>query len=296
MNVGQQLKYEQITKGHLMRSLYVTNQYVKTISVTYAFVFAFCLLYLSGCGPSLSSAEQIKRFERAGPISLEVTTDVTGKAKTRLGPYRIVPGDLLELQLPAIVRVISADVTDLVQAELDINRSKPYSCRVNEAGNITLPIVGEMHVAGKTVAEVEAAIVDAYYPKYVVNVPMVVCEVAKYKHENERVFTVLGLVKKPDTYPYPPDVQYNLTEALGFAGGLNLVADPRHVTIYRQDANGRIISATFPVGEKANADAYNIIVKPGDVICVDHTLRTRTNEFFAGLFHIGIGAEARVYR
>ena len=267
-----------------------------TIVVAYTFVFVSCLLYLAGCGPSLSSAEKIREFEKAGPVLLEVTTDATGKAETRLGPYRIVPGDLLELQIPAIVRVISSDVTNLVQDELDINRSKPYSCRVNDAGNITLPIVGEMPVAGKTVAEVEVAIVEVYYPKYVMNVPMVVCEVAKYKHENERVFTVLGLVKKPDTYPYPPDVQYNLTEALGFAGGLNLVADPRHVTIYRQDANGEIISATFPVGEKANADAYDIIIKPGDVICVDHTFRTRTNEFIAGLFHIGVGAEARVYR
>jgi len=279
-----------------MRSLYGAGQCRKIFKVAYALLFVFCLLYLTGCGPSLSSAEQIREFEKAGPVSLEVTTDDTGKAETRLGPYRIVPGDLLELQIPAIVRVISSDVTDLVQNELDINRSKPYSCRVNDAGNITLPIVGEMPVAGKTVAEVEAAIVEAYYPQYVVNVPMVVCEVSKYKNENERVFTVLGLVKKPDTYPYPPDVQYNLTEALGFAGGLNLVADPRNVTIYRQDANGEIISATFPVGEKANANAYDIIIKPGDVVCVDHTLRTRTNEFFAGLFHIGVGAEARMYR
>jgi len=279
-----------------MRSLYGAGQCRKIVKVAYALLFVFCLLYLTGCGPSLSSAEQIREFEKAGPVSLEVTTDDTGKAETRLGPYRIVPGDLLELQIPAIVRVISSDVTDLVQNELDINRSKPYSCRVNDAGNITLPIVGEMPVAGKTVAEVEAAIVEAYYPQYVVNVPMVVCEVSKYKNENERVFTVLGLVKKPDTYPYPPDVQYNLTEALGFAGGLNLVADPRNVTIYRQDANGEIISATFPVGEKANANAYDIIIKPGDVVCVDHTLRTRTNEFFAGLFHIGVGAEARMYR
>ena len=279
-----------------MRRLFRNIRWKKSIMFAYTFVFVFCLLYLAGCGPSLSSLEQIREFERAGPVSLEVTTDATGKAESRLGPYRIVPGDLLELQLPAIVRVISSDVTDLVQAELDINRSKPYSCRVNDAGDIILPIVGEMPVAGKTVAEVEAAIVEAYYPRYVVSVPMVVCEVSKYKNENERVFTVLGLVQKPDTYPYPPDVQYNLTEALGFAGGLNMLADPRHVTIYRQEDNGEIISATFPIGEKANADAYDIIIKPGDVVCVDHTLRTRTNEFFAGLFHIGVGAEARVYR
>jgi len=161
-----------------------------------------------------------------------------------------------------------------------------------------MSVVGPLVFLRKTGkgAEIESMIVDAYYPKYVVNVPMVVCEVAKYNRENERVFTVMGLVNRPDTYPYPPDVQYNLTEALGFAGGLNMVADPRHVTIYRQNANGEIVSATFGVGPKSRADAYDVMIKPGDVICVDHTLRTRTNEFLAGLFHVGVGAEARVYR
>lgn len=259
------------------------------------FLLLFSLSYLTGCGPALSSAKQIRQFEKAGPITSEVVINASGEPETRLGPYRIVPGDLLDLQIPAIVRVISSDVSGLVQAELDKNL-RPYSCRVSDAGNITLPIVGEMPVAGKTDAEIEAMIVDAYYPNYVVNVPMVVCEVAKYKHENERLFTIMGLVKRPDTYPYPPDVQYNLTEALGFAGGLNMVADPHYVKIYRQDADGEIVSATFGVGAKSRADAYDVMIKPGDVICVDHTLRTRTNEFFAGLFHVGVGAEARVYR
>jgi len=268
----------------------------KSVIFAYTFVSAFCLLYLVGCGPTLSSAEHIRNFEKAGPITPEVVINAEGFPETRIGPYKVAPGDLLELQIPPIVRIISSDVSGLVQADLDISRSRPYSCRVSDAGNISLPIVGQMPVVGKTLAEIESMIVDAYYPKYVVNVPMVVCDVSKYNRENERVFTVMGLVNRPDTYPYPPDVQYNLTEALGFAGGLNMVADPRHVTIYRQDANGEIVSAIFGVGAKSRADAYDVMIKPGDVICVDHTLRTRTNEFLAGLFHIGVGAEARVYR
>ena len=279
-----------------MRRLPRSAQCRKIIIFAYTFVFVFCLLYLAGCGPSLSSAKQIRAFEKAGPITPEVAIDASGEPETLTGPYKVAPGDLLELQIPPIVRIISSDVSGLVQADLDINRSRPYSCRVSDAGNITLPMVGEMSVAGKTLAEIESMIVDAYYPKYVVNIPMVVCEVAKYQRENERVFTVMGLVNRPDTYPYPPDVHYNLTEALGFAGGLNMVADPRFVKIYRQNANGEIVSATFGVGDKSRADAYDVVIKPGDVICVDHTLRTRTNQFLAGLFHIGVGAEARVYR
>jgi len=283
-----------------MRSLYRVGQCGKITIVAYVLVFVCYLLYLTGCGPSLSSAEQIREFEQAGPITSEAAIfdflflDGSTKPETRIGPYQVVPGDLLSLQIPAIVRVISSDVSSLIQSDLNTNR--PYSCRVDDAGNVTLPIVGQMPVAGKTVAEIEASIVDAYYPKYVVNVPMVVCEVAKYKHENERIFTIMGLVNRPDTFPYPPDVQYNLTEALGFAGGLNMIADPRYVKIYRQNANGEIVSATLRVGPKSHADAYDVVIKPGDVICVDHTLRTQTNQFIAGLFHIGVGAQVGVYR
>ncbi len=279
-----------------MRRFHRASQCRKITIFGYTFVIVFYLLYLAGCGPALSSAEQIRQFEKAGPITSEVVINASGEPETRIGPYQVVPGDLLDLQIPAIVRVISSDVSDLVQADLDVQHSRPYSCRVSDTGNIALPIVGEMPVAGKTTAEIESMIVDAYYPKYVVNVPMVVCEVAKYKRESERFFTIMGLVIRPDTYPYPPDVHYNLTEALGFAGGINMVADPHHVKIYRQDPNGEIASATFGIGTKSRADAYDVMIKPGDVICVDHTLRTRTNEFFGGLFHIGVGAEARVYR
>src|SRR4030042_227174 len=96
-----------------------------------------------------------------------------------------------------------------------------------------------------TLSEIETLVIDAYYPKYVVNQPMIVCEVSKYQRENERVFTVLGLVNKPNAFPYPPDVQYNLMEALAFAGGFNMAADPRYASVYRLKQDGTIASAIF---------------------------------------------------
>lgn len=268
----------------------------RIIIFAHTFVSVLCLLYLAGCGPALSSPEQIRQFEKAGPITSEVLIEGEGYPEARIGPYRVVCGDLLELQIPAIVRVVSSDVSGLLEADLNTNLSRPYSCRVNDDGNISLPIVGEIPVAGKTVSQIESSIVQAYYPKYVVNVPMVVCQVAKYQRENERVFTVMGLVNRPNTFPYPPDVVYNLTEALAFAGGLDMVAEPRYVKLYRQSASGEIVSAVIGVDSKSITSAYNVSIKPGDVICVDQTLRTRTNQFLAGLFHVGVGAEARVYR
>jgi polysaccharide export outer membrane protein len=162
---------------------------------------------------------------------------------------------------------------------------------VSDAGTITLPIVGKISVAGKTLTEVESLVVDAYYPKYVVYLPGVVCKVAE--HRNERVFAVLGLVNKPNAFPYPANVQYTLMDTLAMAGGVDLVADPHYVTVHRQEENGEVVSATFGIDSKSLAEASNVVIKPGDVVFVDITPRTRTNVWLSQMLRLSFGAYVR---
>ncbi len=248
-------------------------------------ILAFCLLCIAGCGPSLSTPEQVKKFEKAGLFKSESIDSATVGGK-QIGPYRVVSGDILEFQVPAVLRVISSDLPEWLRPVPGRKSFEPYLARVSNAGSITLPIVGKLTVAGLTPAEIESSVVSAFYPKYVVNRPMVLCQVSKYQRETQRVFTVLGLVGKPNAFPYPPDVQYNLMEVLAFAGGLDMVADPRYVRIYRQDYSGEIVTATFGIDSKSLANAYSVIIKPGDVIYVDHTLVTRTNKFLSDVFSL----------
>ena len=255
-------------------------------------VAVWWLLFLAGCGGPLSGPDEVAGFAKAGPTRSEADfQDATG-IKSRVGPYRVMSGDILEFQMPAVLRVISSDLPDWLKPVIGHSYYEPYLVRVTPDGTITLPIVGQIPAGGRTLAEIEALAIDAYYPKYVVNRPMVVCEVKKYQSENERVFAVLGLVNKSGVFPYPPDLQYNLMEALAFAEGLDMVADPRYVKIYRQDSNGEVVAATFGVDKKSLADAYGVVVKPGDLIYVDHTLRTRINRFMADVFHVTFGVGA----
>ena len=263
------------------------------IVFSYIFFFALCLI-LAGCGPRISSADQKKEFEDAMPIVADLDDIGVEVASDDIGPYRVICGDILKFQMPVILRVISSDLSEwLKPRSVGEGGVEPYMARVDSEGKITLPIIGRMFVAGETLADIESAVIAAYYPKYVVNPPMVVCEVEQYRRENERVFTVMGLVNNPNAFPYPPDVQYNLMEALAFAGGLDMVADPKYVKIFRQGADGEIVSAVFGVGSKQMADAYSTAIKPGDVVYVDHTLITRTNQFLSNVFRIGVGADVR---
>ena len=198
------------------------------------------LLFLVGCGARLSSPEQVTKFKKAGPI--QAVIDFDQLAKGRPGPYRVIPGDILEFQMHVDLRIVSAELADWLRPTYGHKEIEPYLVRVSDAGTITLPIIGEIQVAGKTLAEIEQAVKNAYYPKYVVNPPMLVCQVKEYQAEHERVFTVMGLVNKPDAYAYPPDVQYNLMEALAFAGGLDMVAvcSQYGICIYAQKTHIRV--------------------------------------------------------
>jgi len=257
------------------------------------FIGLLSFLCLYGCSPKLSTPEQLERFSSAGPIA--TGQEVIGLGGVHhIGPYRVVPGDILEFQMPAVLRVISAEFSEWLKPVYGRRDYEPYLARISDNGTITLPIVGQLSVNNMTLSEIEALVIDAYYPKYVVHRPMVVCEVMKYQRESERVFTVMGLVRSPNAFPYPPDVQYNLMESLAYAGGLDMVADPRYVKVYRQDSDGEIVSATFSIDSKAFRDAYAVAIKPGDVVYVDHTLRTRVNQFIADVFNFRVGYYADV--
>jgi protein involved in polysaccharide export with SLBB domain len=249
--------------------------------------FSLWLLPAGGCDAPVSSERQLEEFEHAG-IPVWGTNEEPEKGRINTGVYRVAAGDMLEFQMPAILQVSSPNLSDLFE------KPEPYLCRVSDAGTITLPIIGEMNVVGKTFTEIEALVVDAYYPKYVVNRPAVVCKVKD--HRNQRVFAVMGLVKNPNTFPYPPDVQYNLMNALAFAGGLDVVADPHYVSVYRQDAGGTVVSAVFKINGESAVKAYSVGIKPGDVVYVGQTGQTRLNTFLSNVLNIGVGADVRYGR
>lgn len=128
------------------------------------------------------------------------------------------------------------------------------------------------------------------------NVALVGGEQVEVQRLQPQVFTVVGLVRRPGTFPYPPDTRYELLQTLGFAGGLDPITDPHHVTIYRQDADGQVVEVTLRfTGDDLRQNASTEI-KPGDAIVVRHTFRTQTRQAMATLFRSGFwfGASYRL--
>ena len=245
-------------------------------------------LNFAGCSDNVrpSSAKQLAQFENSGPVHPTEGMDRLLKSTKRMGSYRVMPGEVLELTMPAILRIVTAE------EENGIETNAPYMCRVHQTGTITLPVVGEIEVAGRTLSQIETAVINAYYPMYAVNRPSVYARLVEQLEQLP--FTVIGLVNKQGSYPYPTNVQYNIMQAIGLAGGLNLDLDPRYAVVYRLKPDGDIVSATFQIENGPRfADALNSRIKPGDIIAVEHTPRTRTNAFLNKVFRISAGVYLR---
>jgi len=296
-------------------------------------------------------------------------------------PYRVVPGDVLEFTMPALLQAVTAAEVDAVGDRRQ--QDYPFLARVRNEGTITLPAVGRMEVAGQSLADIEANVVQAYRD-YLVLDPSVFVRVSEYKtfkvyitgaveepgvytlrndqmtlsyllteaggiseagaavvrvvrsqasatspSSNEKaaepillpvansnihyrdialeegdtlvvepiqmpLFSVLGLVNKPGNFEYPPNAQYNLSQAIAFAGGLERVSDPRYAMIYRLDEDGTVTRVPFKLKQKDEfTQALSTAIRPGDVVAIEHTPRTRMNTIVSQLVRINMGVYVR---
>jgi hypothetical protein len=104
------------------------------------------------------------------------------------------------------------------------------------------------------------------------------------------MFCVLGLVNRPGNFPYPPMEEYNITQAIAFAGGLNPIAEPHYVTIYRLAPDGSILRVPFQLIKRGEfTNAWSTPIRPGDVVAVEHTLRTKMNTIINSLVRVNVG-------
>ena len=114
-----------------------------------------------------------------------------------------------------------------------------------------LPLLDDVHVAGKQLNEVEALIETKLADGYLKN-PSVSIEVESY-----RAFYILGEVRAPGSYSYKNGI--NVLKAVAVAGGFTYRANKKHVQILKTRKDGSDIYEEMPVSSA---------VEPGDIILV----------------------------
>lgn len=103
-------------------------------------------------------------------------------------------------------------------------------------------------------------------------------------------YTVIGLVRGPGRFDYPPNSPVSLVQAIAMAGGIDWVGDPKFARIYRRDARGQLVSADFQISDgKTLLGAANTLLKPGDVVALEHTERTAARQVLKEMLRTGLG-------
>ncbi len=158
---------------------------------------------------------------------------------------RIGTGDLLEISISTVI------------GAPDVN----CKARVSASGDITLPLVASLHVAGMTAEEAQATIEKNYKDAEILKSPQVLVLIIEYASQG---VSVLGEVLKPGVYPL--FTSRRLLDLISQAGGVTPTAG-RTITITHRDhplEPKTIVLSRDPTQNTAS----NIDIIPGDTIVV----------------------------
>jgi protein involved in polysaccharide export with SLBB domain len=136
---------------------------------------------------------------------------------------------------------------------------------VDGSGFIRLPLIGQVHAAGYTASQLEAAVGGALAQGYLKS-PRVAVEVATY-----RPFYIIGAVNRPGEYPFVNHM--NALNAVALAGGYTQSAVESVVFVRREGSNTEVEMPT----DRSTA------IYPGDVVRIHNTIFSDAMNLFSPL-------------
>ena len=177
----------------------------------------------------------------------------------------------------AAYNAVAVSQTDTVNAltllqprdQIDVNvfQEKDLTTQnavIDQAGNVSLPLIGQVHAAGLSLEELGAKVQQDYKATYLkdphVNVVLV--------KGAPRVVSVEGQVKNPGVF----EVQqgYTLLSALAMAGSPIETAKQDEVLIFRE-RDGQRVGGRFNLTDIRAGRSPDPLVLPGDVIVVGYS-------------------------
>jgi len=214
-------------------------------------VVAACLLSFKGAGMAQMSMQQSgSSYGGSEATSGKSRQDAAGAASrpglaqvpAGFAQLKLAPGFLLSLHI--------LDDPDFVG-----------TYRIDQDGNLVLPIVGTLHVAGKTVSEARVQIREVLLQEKILRDPQVDLSIVEYAAPD---VTIIGEVLSPGKYPLL--IPRKLVDVLALAGGTTIMAGNEiQITSANSEVEPLLVHYSRATNPKAVEDK---IVYPGDTIQV----------------------------
>jgi polysaccharide biosynthesis/export protein len=191
-----------------------------------------------------------KVLERKAPRIAQVFPERGGPAEIRFGVGDVVSVTVFEAAAGGLFIPLEAGVRPGNFITLP-NQA------VDNSGNITVPYAGMIRAKGRTVVEVQKAIVDALQNRALD--PQAVVAVVEQRASS---ISVLGEVGSPSRFPVTPNGE-RLLDVIARAGGPR---NPGYDTWVMLERGNRLASAPFAT--LVNEPANNVWMKPQDTVYV----------------------------
>lgn len=202
---------------------------------------------------SLCMAQQVSPAISSNLEQTAGTTSTRRSLSPSTGPAAL-PDDFAKLRL---------DTGYQLELEVFGAPEMSSSLRVDDDGNVIVPLIGAVHVAGDTLRDAEKAIAHELVAKEMINSPDVHLKISAFA---SGTITVSGEVQSPGKLQLL--APRTLLAVLADAGGETAAAGG-HVEIHHPQPGGQeqIVQVAYAPG-KNSAEAERALVSPGDTVYV----------------------------
>jgi polysaccharide export outer membrane protein len=222
-----------------------------------SFVLLAMIMFVGGC----SSSKQVAYFQNIDSISLV--------ASRGLYDARIMPKDQLTITVlttnPEASAPFNLSVNNTIgtNGRLSTTSGSLQGYLVDNNGNINFPIIGTLHVAGKTKTECEEMIKNKVMPYLNANEnPIVTVRMSSYR------VTVIGEVGRPSVVPVSTE-KMSVIEALASAGDLSIYGKRSNVLLIREDATGEKHAVRVNLNDANLFNSPYYYLQQNDIIYVE---------------------------
>lgn len=179
---------------------------------------------------------------------------------------RIKSGDILSIRVSSLSKEADEMFNPLAGAYNNVNQSVTTTApqpvvgfTVDKDGNITLPLVGRIHVVGSTSQEL-ATQLTAKLEQHLQS-PTVTVRIANY------TVSVMGEVVRPALYTIPNE-QITLPQALSMAGDMTIYGKRQNILIIRE-VDGQRQFARVDMTQRELFDSPYYYLHSGDIVYVE---------------------------
>ncbi|MCK0195592.1 polysaccharide export protein [Ancylobacter sp. 6x-1] len=214
-------------------------------------IFGLIALLISGCagaqGPGAGQASGSRATSYAeartpAVIPASLANEATSSIDSNLSEYRLGGYDLVTVSVLGVPELTG-------------------DFQVGPDGTMSLPLLGQVHVAGLTPQQLQVKLATELGRKYLQS-PQVSVSVKEYR--SQRV-TVEGAVNKPGVFTLNNST--TLIQAVAMAEGTTRYAELQNTLVFRT-TNGQKSVARFDLDQVRAGKAADPVMKAGDVVVI----------------------------